>query len=77
MMGCFVSELAQREREIIALREAEGVIGGATGVAAKLGVPGKRWNQRSENWESTAINTIQGSPKLPVRPYNISPREEI
>ncbi len=37
----FVSELAQREREMIetALREAEGVIGGPTGAAAKLGVP--------------------------------------
>jgi transcriptional regulator with GAF, ATPase, and Fis domain len=37
----FVSELAQREREIIetALQEAKGVVGGAGGAAAKLGVP--------------------------------------
>ena len=39
--GALAANLAQRERAIIeaALREAHGVIGGATGAAAKLGLP--------------------------------------
>jgi len=39
--GSLTADLAQREKAIIedALREAHGVIGGATGAAAKLGLP--------------------------------------
>ena len=39
--GSLTADLAQRERAIIedALRDAHGVIGGATGAAAKLGLP--------------------------------------
>ena len=39
--GSLVGDLAQREKAVIesALREARGVIGGATGAAAKLGLP--------------------------------------
>jgi formate hydrogenlyase transcriptional activator len=39
--GALAANLAQREKAIIeaALREAHGVIGGATGAAAKLGLP--------------------------------------
>jgi len=39
--GSLTADLAQRERAIIedALRDARGVIGGATGAAAKLGLP--------------------------------------
>jgi formate hydrogenlyase transcriptional activator len=39
--GSLTADLAQREKAIIedALRDAHGVIGGATGAAAKLGVP--------------------------------------
>jgi formate hydrogenlyase transcriptional activator len=36
-----VANLVEREREMVeaALREAEGVVGGPTGAAAKLGIP--------------------------------------
>ena len=39
--GSLAGDLAQREKAVIesALREARGVIGGATGAAAKLGIP--------------------------------------
>src|SRR2546425_3555061 len=39
--GSLAGDLAQRERAVIesALRDARGVIGGATGAAAKLGIP--------------------------------------
>jgi formate hydrogenlyase transcriptional activator len=39
--GSLAGDLAQRERPVIenALREAHGIIGGATGAAAKLGLP--------------------------------------
>jgi formate hydrogenlyase transcriptional activator len=39
--GALAADLAQREKAAIesALREARGVIGGATGAAAKLGLP--------------------------------------
>ena len=39
--GSLAGDLAQREKAVIesALREAHGVIGGATGAAAKLGIP--------------------------------------
>ena len=38
-----VANLVEREREMVetALREAEGVVGGPTGAAAKLGIPGQ------------------------------------
>ena len=39
--GSLTADLAQREKAIIegALRDAHGVIGGASGAAAKLGLP--------------------------------------
>jgi formate hydrogenlyase transcriptional activator len=39
--GALAADLAQREKAVIesALQEARGVIGGATGAAAKLGLP--------------------------------------
>src|SRR5437762_1823114 len=47
--GSLAGDLAQREKAVIesALREARGVIGGATGAAAKLGIPRQTLESRS------------------------------
>jgi formate hydrogenlyase transcriptional activator len=50
-----VADLAERERRLIenALRETEGLISGAKGAAAKLGLPRQTLSPRSGNFELT------------------------
>ena len=53
------NHLAEREKAMIenALREAQGLLSGPIGAAAKLGVPRKRSNQRSGSLESIGVNS--------------------
>jgi len=51
--GCY---LVEREREMVENRAAgsEGVVGGPTGAAAKLGIPGRHRIEDQETWNKPA-----------------------